>query len=240
MNQEKPELNKAIAKQLSSFRVTENLMKRVIQKLSLEQDIMKWDRPILGKIATELRKATKPMIIACNKIDVKGADENFNKLKADFPDNIIVACSAESELALREAAKHEMIKYISGDNNFEILHIEKLNEKQKNALQFVKTEILEKYGSTGVQKVLDIAVFDLLKYKAIFPGGMSKLEDQYGRVLPDCFLLPSETTALDFAFKLHTDFGNNFVKAIDVKKRIPVGKDYVLQNLDVIEIKTSK
>ena len=83
---------------------------------------------------------------------------------------------------------------------------------------------------------MNAAVFALLKYVTIFPGGVNKLTDQYGRVLPDCFLMPPGTTALDFAFRLHSDFGNNFIKAIDVKKRLPVGKDHVLQNGDVIEI----
>ena len=164
VNQEKPELNKAVAKQLSALRVTEKLMERVIQKLNLDPDILKWDRSVLFKIASELRRETKPMIIACNKIDIAGADKNFERLKNEFPKNILVSCSAEAELALREAAKHELIKYVPGDKNFEITHPEKLNDKQKNALQFVKTEILEKYGSTGVQNVLDIAVFELLNY----------------------------------------------------------------------------
>ena len=81
VNQERPELNKAVAKQLSSLRVTDNLMEQVIQKLRLDTDIMKWDTAILLSIATELRRTTKPMLIACNKIDVTGAYENFLRLK---------------------------------------------------------------------------------------------------------------------------------------------------------------
>ncbi|MBI1936344.1 redox-regulated ATPase YchF [Candidatus Woesearchaeota archaeon] len=239
VNQEKPELNKAVAKQLSSLRVTEKLMEKVIQKLNLDSNIMSWDRSILLRIATELRIATKPMAIACNKIDVKGAGGNFERLKKEFQ-HLLVPCSAESELALREAARHELIKYTPGDENFEMIHEEKLSDKQKNALSFIKKEVLEEYGSTGVQNVLDIAVFGLLKYVAIFPGGVNKLEDQHGNRLPDCFLMPPGTTALDFAFKLHTDIGNHFIKALDVKSRRPVGKEHLLKNRDVIEIVTSK
>lgn len=240
VNQEKPELNKAVAKQLSSLRVNEKLMERVIQKLALDADIMKWDRNVLLRIATELRKATKPMLIACNKIDVKGASENFERLKKEFSGHLLVACSAEAELALREAAKHGLIKYIPGDSDFEIIDENKLSDKQKNALNFIKTEVLDKFGSTGVQKVLDIAVFELLRYIAIFPGGVNKLADQHGNVMPDCFLMPPGTTALDFAFRLHTDIGNHFIKAIDVRTKKPVGKDYLLKNRDVVEIVTSK
>jgi len=239
VNQERPELNKAVAKQLSSLRVTEKLIDDVVQKLKLEQDIMKWDKNVLLRIATELRKATKPMIIACNKIDVKGAYENFERLKKNFQDYLMVPCSAEAELALREAAKHGLIRYIPGDSSFEVVN-EKINEKQKSALDFIKKEMLERYGSTGVQKVLDNAVFELLKYIAVFPGGVGKLQDQHGNFIPDCFLMPQNTTALDFAFKLHTDIGNNFIKAIDVRSKKPVGKEHLLKNRDVIEIVTSK
>ena len=69
---------------------------------------------------------------------------------------------------------------------------------------------------------------------------VNKLQDQHGNTLPDCFLMPYKTTALDFAYKLHTDIGDNFIKAIDVKSKKPVGKDHLLKNRDVVEIATSK
>lgn len=240
VNQERPELHKAVSRQLSSLRVTEDLMKNVIEKLGLDTDIMKWNKNVLLRIAIDLRKETKPMLIACNKIDVNGSDKNFEALKEKFKDYTLIPCSAESELALREAAKHELIDYIPGENHFKIKNEEKLNEKQKKALDFIKNNVLEKYGLTGIQDILNKAVFEMLKYVAIFPGGVNKLTDQHGNVLPDCFLMPPNSTALDFAFKLHTDIGKGFIKAIDVKTKRPVGKDYLLKNRDVIEIATSK
>jgi len=47
-------------------------------------------------------------------------------------------------------------------------------------------------------------------------------------------------TALDFAYKLHTDIGDGFIKAIDVKTKKIIGKEHKLKNLDVIEIITKK
>ena len=240
VNQEKPELHKAVSRQLSSLRVTEDLMKNVIEKLDLDEDIIKWGKDALLRIAIELRKATKPMLIACNKVDVQGAEKNFERLKTEFKDCMLIPCSAESGLALREAAKHELIIYIPGENDFKIKNEGKLNEKQKKALDFIKNNVLEKYGSTGIQEVLDKAVFELLKYIAVFPVATSKLSDKDGNILPDCFLVPENITALDFAFKIHTDIGNNFIKAIDVKSKKPVGKDHILRNRDIIEIATSK
>lgn len=153
---------------------------------------------------------------------------------------MFIPCSAEAEIALREAARAGLISYIPGEKNFTILQGDKLNEKQKKALQFIQEKILNVYNSTGVQDALDSAVFKLLQYLAIFPGGVSKLEDKDGNVLPDCFLMPSKSTALDFAYKLHTDLGKNFICAKDVRTKKTVGKDYALKHLDVLEIVSGK
>ncbi len=235
--QEKQEIQAALGKQLSGLKVTEEMVEEVINKIGLDKEKpSQWDETELKKLAVELRKKTKPMVIACNKIDVEGAINNFTKLENQFPDHMLIACSAESELALREAAKADMIEYIPGEKDFKIINEDKLTDKQKKALIFIKENILNKLESTGVQKVLDNAVFDLLKYIAIFPGGVNKLEDSEGRVLPDCFLMPPKSTALDFAYRLHTDFGKNFIRAIDVKTKRTVGKEHLLKHRDVMEI----
>ncbi len=241
IQQEKGEISKALAKQLSGLKVDEDMVEETITKLKLDKENpSKWSEEELKNIAIELRKQTKPMLIAANKIDIPGADKNYERLKKEFPDYIIIPCSAESELALREAAKHNLIKYIPGDDNFELLEKDKLNEKQTKALEFIQTNILNKYKSTGIQDVLNKAIFELLGYMAIHPGGVSKLEDSDGNVLPDCFLMPPETTALNFAFRLHTDFGKKFICAKDVRTKMTVGKEHKLKHLDIVEIVAGK
>ena len=89
-----------------------------------------------------------------------------------------------------------------------------------------------------MQDVLNMAVFDLLKYIAIFPASANKLADSKGNILPDCFLLPPGSTALDFAYYLHTDFGKGFIKAIDARTKRALGKNYLLKNRDALEIVT--
>lgn len=239
-NQERPELNKAVARHLSGLGVTDKLMEKVIKKLNLDEDIMLWDESVLEKLSTALRKATKPMIIACNKIDMLNAAENFARLQKEFPELMLVPCSAESELALREAAKHNLISYVAGENHFEIIDETKLSEKQRNALNFIQKKVLDKFGSTGVEQVLDDAVYKLLKYIAVYPVATNKLTDKDGNILPDCFLVPENITALEFAFKIHTDIGNSFIRAVDMKTKQVIGKDHPLKHRDVVEIMTSK
>jgi hypothetical protein len=234
----KEDFAKAVAKQFSGLKVNEDEVKQVLLKLGY--DVTKpadWTDEQVFNFAHELRCLTKPMIIAANKSDKPDTAENIKKLKEAYPNTKIIPCSADSELALREASRAGLIEYTPGNKDFR-LNESKVNEKQKQALELIKKNVLEVYENTGVQEILNSAVFDLLKYIAIFPAGSSKLTDSEGRVLPDCFLMPPNSTALDFAYKLHTDIGNNFVKAINVKTKQAVGKDYKLKHLNGIEIIT--
>jgi hypothetical protein len=239
VQQEHGDIVKLLARQLSALHVTEELVEDKMKKLGLNAESpTAWTEEQLMQLAAEFRGATKKMIIAANKIDIPVAKQNLERLKREFPNHIIIGCSSESELALKEAAKKGLIKYIPGENNFEITG--QLSEPQKKALDFIKKNILDVFGSTGVQETINAAVFDLLGYIAVFPGGVNNLKDSEGRTLPDCFLLPENSTALDFAFRIHTDLGNNFIRAVDVKTKRTVGKEHVLKNLDVVEIITSK
>jgi ribosome-binding ATPase YchF (GTP1/OBG family) len=230
---------RAVATQFSGLKVNEDQVKDVLLKLQLPVRSSTWNEEQLLKFASNLRKKSKPMIIAANKIDTLNGKENYEKLKKDFPEVVMIPCSADSELALREASKFGLIDYIPGERNFEIKG--NLNEKQKQALDKIKTTILDVYEyGTGVQEILNYAVFNLLGYLAIFPAGAHKLADSKGRVLPDCFLLPPNSTALDFAFFLHTDFGKNFLRAIDARSKKVLGREYKLKNRDAMEIVTSK
>lgn len=244
VQQEHGDIKKALSTQLSGLKVTLPMVEKVIKQLNLENKIpTQWTEEELFNMAKELRKLTKPMIIACNKIDISTGFDNYNRLRAKFPNLHLVPCSAESELALREAAKHGLIEYIPGETSFTITEKGEtsLSDKQKTALEYIKKNILEKSVSgTGVQQALNEAVFGLLRYIAIHPGGASKLEDKNGNVLPDCFLMPPKTTALDFAYRLHTDFGKNFIRAIDVKTKLTVGKEHQLNHGDILEIVSGK
>jgi len=234
---EKMPLHEAIVKQFSGLKINENQVKETILKSGLNPEkVSSWNTENLLYFAKILRKISKPMLIAANKCDTTMAKENLQKLKNKFPDLIIIPCSAEAELALREASKDGIIDYIPGENHFEIKR--ELNEKQKKALEFMQKNILDVYGNTGVQEILNYSVFDLLKYIAVFPAGVSKLADSKGNILPDCFLLPESSSALDFAYTVHTDLGKNFIKAINAKTKLVIGKDYKLKHRDAIEIIT--
>jgi ribosome-binding ATPase len=233
----KVKFSEAVSKQFSGLKVKEEQVKDVLLKANLPEQASTWNNEQLMKFASELRKESKPMIIAANKVDMNKGEENYKKIKEAFPEYLVIPCSADSELALRQAAKAGMIEYIPGEREFKI--IKDLNEKQKSALIKIKENVLDKFEfGTGVQQVLNAAVFDFLKYIAIFPASANKLGDSKGNILPDCFLMPPGTTALDFAYYLHTDFGKNFIKAIDARSKMAWGKEHKLKHRDALEIAT--
>tara|TARA_Y100000310_G_scaffold332606_1_gene408516 strand:+ start:126 stop:1322 length:1197 start_codon:yes stop_codon:yes gene_type:complete len=240
MQQERANVVKTIAKRLSGLKVTEEHVEDCLKEKNLSGKAPEiWNESEMLSFAQGLREKTKPIVIVANKCDKNSAKKNIESLKKNFSKYVIIPCSADSELALREAEKSEMITYVPGGSEFKI-NESKLNDKQKEGLNIIRKKVLEVYGTTGVQQALNVAVFDILDYIHIYPGGMNNLADKDGNVLPDCFLMKNGASALEFAFRIHSDIGNGFIKAMDVKRKMPVGKEHILKNGDVVEIMTSK
>lgn len=234
LEMQKTSFAEAIEKQLSGLKVSIDDVKAAILKSKLDPEKpTTWSTEDISRFAKILRQITKPMILAANKMDRPNSEENLKKLKEEF-DYPIVPCSAESELSLRQADKAGLVSYVPGDKDFKTLGSP--SEKQEAALKEVK-ETMDVCGGTGVQEILNQAVFNLLKYIAIYPAG-SKLSDSKGNVLPDCYLMPPGSTALDFAYRLHSDIGRDFIKAVHIKTKQAVGKEYLLKQGDGLEIMT--
>ncbi len=226
--QRKPE--EELARALSGVGVTREHVKPLLPDTPLHA----WTEEEKKHFIRQLRRKAKPMLIAANKADL-ASDGMIQRLQreAGIP---VIPTSAEAELALREATRKGLIHYTPGKNDFTIIDETKLTRAQRDALTYIREKVLKRYGSTGVQEALNTAVFQLAGMIAVYPGGTHKLEDSEGRVLPDVFLLSQGSTALDFARRIHEDLAKGFIRAINVKTKQPVGKDYVLQHRDVIEI----
>ncbi len=192
------------------------------------------------KFATHLRKISKPTLIVANKIDVEDADKNFVKLRERYIDTIVVPASADSELSLRRAEQKGLIKYSPGSEQFDILKSEELNDKQKNALEFIKKDIMGEYMRTGVQFAINIAVFKLLKMNSVYPvADEKKLSDKKGRVLPDLLLMKDGATVHDLAKEIHTDLTKGLLYAKDLRYKLRLPTTYQLRDRDVVSLVTT-
>ena len=189
------------------------------------------------KFASHLRRISKPTLIVANKIDIEGADKTFDRIRERYSDSIVVPASADSELSLRRAEQKGLIKYSPGSEQFDIIKPEELNEKQKNALEFIKKGIMGEYMRTGVQFAINIAVFKLLKMNSIYPvANEENLSDKKGRVLPDLILMKDGATVNDLANEIHTDLQKGLLYAKDLRYKLRLPLDYQLRDRDVISL----
>ncbi|MEM3328728.1 MAG: redox-regulated ATPase YchF [Saccharolobus sp.] len=222
-------LNKLSGISVNRYHIIEALKITKLENLKL----MQWSEEDLRLFAKNLRLISKPMIIAANKSDLREARNNIKLLREKY--KWVIPTSAISEISLRKASKSGIISYIPGDSNFTIL--KPLNEKQKEALEYIKNNVLKVYGSTGIQDAINTAVFEALNMIVVYPvEDERKLSDKNGNVLPDALLLKRGSTPRDLAFAIHSELAKGFLYAIDVKKKIRIGDDYLLQPNDVIKI----
>jgi len=225
-----------LADQMDAFGINEDEMKQVILARGLDLDPDEWDETDREALAREIRLRTKPMVIAANKMDKPAAQANFDEITEEeaYDHLTFVPVSAHAEKALKSADEQGVVDYRPGDPDFEI--VGDPSDEQEAGLEQIR-EFVTEYEGTGVQRALETALFDVLDAIAVFPGAEKPQED--GTFLQDCFVLPDGSTAEDFAYFLHTDIGEGFLHATDVRSGRQVAADTRLDHRDVVEITTT-
>jgi ribosome-binding ATPase YchF (GTP1/OBG family) len=233
IEQKRAKLTDGISKRFTGLGIRDYQIQDVLQRLGMiSKNPKEWQSSDIYTFVKELRKATKPMIIAANKADLCKDLDIVKKIS----NSIVIPCSAETELLLRRASKAGLVHYKSGDENFSLVENKDILPQQQNALDLVKTVFL-KIHSTGIQNILNTAVFDLLKLIVVFPvEDETKLTNKDGDILPDAKLLPKDSTAKDLASQIHADIAKGFLHAIDCKTKQRISGDHKLKNGDVIKI----
>ena len=220
-----------LSERLAGLKFTREQVILSLRKAKISKPVMHWGSKEGLTLAGYLQEIGKPIVIAANKADISSKD-NIEKL--DKASAIITA--ADYELALKNATKAGLITYNSGDSDFSLNDEGQLNDEQKKALETIR-QFLKTRGSTGVQDCIETAVLEKLDLIAVYPvEDETHFTDSQGRVLPDAYLVPRESTAHDLAYKVHTDIGDSFIRAIDCRSKRIIGKDYELQDGDIIKI----
>jgi ribosome-binding ATPase YchF (GTP1/OBG family) len=219
---------------LTGLGLTEAQIHLALRETPLDPKMARWTHTDLVHLAGNLRRRGKPMILAANKADLATKEQLETLQRLDG--YRIVPTSSEYELALRRAAAAKLIAYEPGVSTFQILDEGRLTAAQSKGLERIRT-FLEGHRSTGVQPCVEEAIYKLLDLIVVFPvEDETKWTDKKGNVLPDAFLVPRGSTAVDVAFKVHTDLGNHFIRAIDARTKMVVGRDHPVQDGDVVKI----
>jgi ribosome-binding ATPase YchF (GTP1/OBG family) len=232
----------AITDVLRGVGVRDEHVKMALQKNSMMNGKFdEFDPQKIKGFLRSLRTISKPTLILANKIDLPSAADNFKRLRDRYKDVLIIPSSADAELTLRRAESRGLIKYNPGDERFEIVHQEQLNDKQKWALNFIRRDILGEYLRTGVQFAINVAVFKLLSMNTVYPvADTKKLSDKHGNVLPDVYLMESGSTTEDLARTIHTELAKGLLYAIDARDGLHLPRNYVLKDRDILSIVSAK
>ncbi len=232
---EDKKIEKMLAEKLTGLGIKEEHISSAIKKVDIDRSKPSlWTDDDILKLSDYVRKISKPMLIAFNKCDK--APDNLIAKKDEMKDYIVIPTSAESELALTNAKEKRLIDYTPGSNSFNIIKKEEISEQQMKALEFITTHVLQKFGSTGIQKCIEEAV-KMLNLIVVYPvEDDNHLTDKDGRILPDAHLIPKGSTAKDLAYKVHTDLGEHFIRAIDARTHRVIGSEHELKDGDVISI----
>ena len=233
---EKLKFSDLLADKLTGLAIKKFTIIESIREIGIvDDDANTWDDK-LQTLVTTIRQKSKPIVIVANKIDQPTAAVNYQKMKDELESKVFPA-SALAEVFLRNEEEVKNISYSPGDSKFEILNEEKLGENKVNLLSKINTDLLSNYGSSGVQEILSYVVFELMDMIVAFPvEDISKFSDKDGNVLPDAYLIPKGTTAIEFAAKVHTDFAKNFIHGQLAPSGRRIGADYEIQNNDIIKI----
>jgi len=234
IEQKRAKLSDGIARRFTGLGILESQIDQVLISMSLKtKKPQEWSENDMMDFLKSLRKKAKPLIIAANKADLCDNLDILEQISKNFQ---VITSSAETELLLKKAAKAKLIDYVPGDDNFKGKSDTELSEQQNNALHLAKN-VLTKIQTTGVQKILNSIVFDVLDMITVYPvEDETKLTNKQGQMLPDVRLLKKGSTAKELAFTIHQDIGNGFLHAIDAKTKQRIGADHTLKSGDIIKI----
>jgi len=225
----------------SGLGITQAQINDALVKLDLDKKPLgKWSGDDIKGFVSMLRELSKPMVIAANKMDIPEAEDNYKRVVKEVGNRYkIIPTSADYELALRRASKANLVKYIPGDDDFEIIS-SNLSKAQKDALEKIK-DFMHRWGGTGIMKALNTAVFDVLGMIAVYPvADERRFTDTEGNVLPDVLLLPKDATVLDLARAIHSEIAEKAVTGVDAISGRRLGVNSRLWHRAVVRIYVSR
>lgn len=226
-----------LQERLSGLGATDQICQRSFDAFAQQHQDMTspwdWSDDVLMLLSSSIRKHLFPIFIAGNKADLapEGVLEHLQSVLPTF-----TPCSAETELALRQAGKAGFITYVAGDTTFKLSEKQQMSEAQQKGLS-VLAERVEKLRGTGLIKLLDQVLFDELQRIVVYPvQDENQWTDGDGNVLPDALVVQDGIQAKQVAYKVHSDLGDGFIKGVDGRTRRIVGADHELSDGDVLRI----
>jgi len=231
-------VDEAVFKALAGLRVRLDQVQRSLRETELaDVEPKRWKADDIERFARKIRELSKPTMIIANKMDLAYAEQNYKRLGQEFGRALVIPCSADAELALRRAEEKGYIRYIPGEETFQVLALSKLTAEQSRALAYVQQRVFTRWIQTGVQFALNSCVFKLLNMNCVYPvEDQEKLSDKKGNVLPDVLLVPYNATLSDVAQHVHSELAETMIYGIDARTGVRLPAEYIVRDRDIIKI----
>ncbi|MCL4346226.1 MAG: YchF-related putative GTPase [Candidatus Thermoplasmatota archaeon] len=213
-----------ILQKASFFGISLKDVRRILSITKMNDNVSIWGDDEIMEFTRSVLTIIRPIKRVVNKGDLLDNTEEIRKKGFHV-------ISADYELSLFRAFRSGIIRDMDS-----IEASEKASPKQREALEKIRTA----YYSGRIERVSDlmesIVKKDLQKIVVYPVYDENKWTDKEGNVLPDAFLMDQGDTAEDLAFRVHTDIGNGFIRAVNGRTKMILGRSYILKDNDVIRI----
>ncbi len=224
----KDKIEASLLKKLTGFGINEKGIAEILLKGGFPDKLSKWLDDDFRNFADLFFTMTKPILYLGNKADLC-TDAEIEKIRESLNDCIF--SSGEYELAIQKAHGAGLISSV--ENGFTIS--QKANDKQKAALEKIGNFLTREYVERP-QNLLE-RVVRMLGYIVVYPVyDETHWTDKNGNILPDAIMMKEGQNALDLAYKVHTEIGKGFIKAVDARTKMVISKDHQLSEGDVVRI----
>ncbi|MCL4350477.1 MAG: 50S ribosome-binding GTPase [Candidatus Thermoplasmatota archaeon] len=217
-------LEEKLIQKVGFFGIGQPEIRKILNSGNFPELLNSWGNDEMTEFSRTAMTVIRPMERVVNKGDlIHDTSELIN--------SGLRVISADYELSIQRAYSLGLI--IDMDS---IEPTPKANEKQSLALEKIRNE----YRAGKLVRIQDVLT-DLVKNRmeniVVYPVyDDGKWCDKDGNILPDAFIMKKGETALDLAFAVHTDIGNGFIRAVDGRTRMILGKTHELKDSDVIRV----
>lgn len=219
-----------LANQFSGYGASRSLVQRALNRAcrrgketgegNISDKLEKWDQDAIDNMIWAFVAEKFPTVLALNKCDNPDSDRNIARIARKHAQSPHVPCSAISEVFLRRLARENLVKYERGTEFVDTLEdgfpeLKPLDPKLKKRVEIVKDLVLYRFGSTGVEEALQVAI-EMLKMVPVFT--VKNINNFGGKtVFPDCILVREGTTVKQLCNRVMGDIPIMWVEGVNGK-----------------------
>ncbi|KAJ3089076.1 hypothetical protein HK100_007866 [Physocladia obscura] len=254
-----------MALQFSGYGANLACVQRTLDRAAVVDALDIWTEDVIKKVVDTFLDERFPTIISLNKIDLPDSDKNIDRIFRKYDpvsmmhvcmgklidiQSKIVLTSALAEVFLRKLHSQGFINYHEGTDLFDLADetnsLKPLPPTTQSRLEKVQDLVLFRYGHTGVQATLKLAM-ETLQLIPVYPvrninsfGDGSAGGKEKSGVFRDCVLVKKGATVGDFVLDMIGEERKKSLQYIETVGGVRLGdSDLISTSNNIISFKLS-